>query len=74
MEGERMMNYSLLKLIRFAFAAYLICAGLLVIVKIVCFSIPATDQSFLAQLIVHPASGMLLGFTSRQHEDQVGGI
>ena len=57
-----MINYPLFKLIRIAFAAYLICAGLLVIVKIVCFSTPATDQDLLARLIIHPASGMLLGF------------
>ena len=61
-----MMNYPLFKLIRIAFAAYLICAGLLVIVKIVCFSTPATDQDLLARLIVHPAAGMLLGFSGYQ--------
>lgn len=67
MRGRRMMNYPLLTLIRIAFAAYLICAGLLVIVKIVCFSTPATDPDLLAQLIIHPASGMLLG-SAGHHE------
>lgn len=59
------MNYPLFKFLRIIFAAYLLCVGLLVIVKSVYFFTPFTDGDLLARVIVHPAAGMLLGFSDQ---------
>lgn len=54
------MSYPLFKFLRFAFCAYLICAGLLVVIKVVYLATPITDQDWFTGLIVHPAAGMLI--------------
>lgn len=63
------MSYSMFKFLRIAFCAYLLCAGLLVILKLVFFSTPFAEQDYLTRLIVHPAAGMLLGFSDEHSDD-----
>jgi len=56
------------KFLRIAFCAYLLCAGLLIIVKLVYFSTPFTDQDLFARMIIHPAAGMLIGLSDRRQK------
>ena len=62
------MSCPMLRLIRIVFSAYLICAGLIVIVKLVYFSTPWTDPELFERLIIHPAAGMLMVFPGQRKE------
>ena len=60
------------KFLRIAFCAYLLCAGLLIIVKLVYFSKPFTDQDLFARLIIHPAAGMIIGHSDQRQKQGPG--
>jgi len=58
------MNHPVLRIVRFAFGSYLLVAGLLIITSLVYFNTPFAVEDLLTSLIVHPAAGWIISFSS----------
>jgi hypothetical protein len=67
-KGGKTMSDRWFSFLRIAFCAYLLCAGLLIIVKLVYFSTAFTDQDLFTRMIIHPAAGMLMGFSDQRRK------
>jgi hypothetical protein len=61
LERRSTMSFRTFRLLRIAFGIYLVCAGVLLIVKFIVLSDLWEDQEYLTGLILHPATGMMIG-------------